>query len=229
MAWIIPLLSALGPVIGAGVQSIANRRNARIQNQYNEPQRQMERFRKAGLNPNLMYTQGNPGNMTPITPTNWQDAIGGAGQRYAQTELTQTQQDVGEQKITESQAKTAIHNVQEKILQNNPYLRPEYVNGVVNIMWNTAKQKQQETDFKLGPPQTGADTAGEATLQLELNRLMESNGLLRADNEIKAEILKSEKFKAELLEVQKNWLKNADITPQHIWQGILLLLTKMAL
>lgn len=32
------------------------------QNQYNSPQQQMQRFSEAGLNPNLIYGQGNPGN-----------------------------------------------------------------------------------------------------------------------------------------------------------------------
>lgn len=33
-----------------------------MNNEYNSPQAQMERFKAAGLNPNLMYTQGTPGN-----------------------------------------------------------------------------------------------------------------------------------------------------------------------
>lgn len=37
-----------------------------LQNQYNSPEMQMERFKSAGLNPNLIYGQGNPGNATVI-------------------------------------------------------------------------------------------------------------------------------------------------------------------
>lgn len=36
------------------------------QNQYNSPQSQMDRFTDAGLNPNLIYSQGNPGNAVNI-------------------------------------------------------------------------------------------------------------------------------------------------------------------
>lgn len=36
-----------------------------MQNAYNSPQAQMERFKAAGLNPNLIYGQGNSGNATP--------------------------------------------------------------------------------------------------------------------------------------------------------------------
>ncbi|AXH77707.1 MAG: DNA pilot protein [Microviridae sp.] len=35
-------------------------------NKYNEPTSQMSRFKSAGLNPNLIYTQGNPGNQTQL-------------------------------------------------------------------------------------------------------------------------------------------------------------------
>jgi len=44
-----------------------------LQNQYNNPQSQMTRFKQAGLNPNLIYGQGSPGNassspkMQPVT------------------------------------------------------------------------------------------------------------------------------------------------------------------
>lgn len=39
----------------------------RMQNEYNSPQAQMNRFQEAGLNPNLIYGQGNAGNAGPIS------------------------------------------------------------------------------------------------------------------------------------------------------------------
>jgi len=41
-------------------------RNWSLQNSYNSPQEQMRRFQQAGLNPNLIYGQGNPGNSGPV-------------------------------------------------------------------------------------------------------------------------------------------------------------------
>ena len=35
-----------------------------LQNEYNSPQAQMKRYEEAGLNPALIYSQGNPGNAT---------------------------------------------------------------------------------------------------------------------------------------------------------------------
>lgn len=42
----------------------ANLRLWREQAEYNKPINQMARYQEAGLNPNLIYSQGNPGNMT---------------------------------------------------------------------------------------------------------------------------------------------------------------------
>lgn len=39
------------------------------QNAYNAPAAQMQRFKDAGLNPNLIYGQGNAGNATPVRST----------------------------------------------------------------------------------------------------------------------------------------------------------------
>lgn len=41
-----------------------------LQNQYNSPQAQMNRFQEAGLNKNLVYSQGNPGNASGISAPN---------------------------------------------------------------------------------------------------------------------------------------------------------------
>lgn len=46
----------------AEFQANYNERMWHMQNEYNTPSAQMERFRAAGLNPNLVYSQGNPGN-----------------------------------------------------------------------------------------------------------------------------------------------------------------------
>ena len=62
-------------LIGSGLQYFFNKKLAekqneynlnmwKLQSEYNSPQAQMERFRAAGLNPNLIYGQGNNGNMS---------------------------------------------------------------------------------------------------------------------------------------------------------------------
>lgn len=74
------------------LQNQTNLQNWRMQNEYNSPQAQMKRFQEAGLNPNLMYGQGNSG-PAPSVPTadvqnpqfrspEWGNAISSGGLGY---------------------------------------------------------------------------------------------------------------------------------------------------
>ena len=85
--------SALGSVVNAVSNASANRTNIKLareqlawnekmwhlNNQYNAPLAQMQRYTEAGLNPNLMYGQGNSGNASspaqgvdaPTVRSNW--------------------------------------------------------------------------------------------------------------------------------------------------------------
>lgn len=108
-----------GGGINAAAQSNLNKRNRRWseqmyerqkadnlafwaqQNSYNSPEQQMARFKAAGLNPNLIYGQGNSGNAGPIstpdaqTPNTrapeWGSGIAAAGaaglQAYHDTQI----------------------------------------------------------------------------------------------------------------------------------------------
>jgi len=95
--------SLLSGLFGSSAQSSANAANLQIarenrewqesmwnkQNEYNTPAAQIERMKSAGLNPALMYSQGNPGNASnppssPATPqmqpiTGFANAVGDAG------------------------------------------------------------------------------------------------------------------------------------------------------
>lgn len=52
------------PLASTWAQNTANRQAIDEQNEYNSPSSQMARYRDAGLNPNLIYSQGNPGNQS---------------------------------------------------------------------------------------------------------------------------------------------------------------------
>lgn len=70
----------LGNILGMSSQSSANRQNVKLareqrewsehmvdkQNAYNSPVQQMARYQAAGLNPNLIYSQGTPGNQSNL-------------------------------------------------------------------------------------------------------------------------------------------------------------------
>lgn len=222
----LALATAVAPVVGGLIQGRHNKSLARFQNAYNTPSAQMQRFRDAGLNPNLVYTQGSSGNMSPITPTNWQSAIGDAPARFTQSELAQTQADVGQQKVEESKIKQEVLKAQEEVLRANPNLDPEYLGHLVQTFIAQAKVKEQEATYLLSSnpdPQTN----GQQKVASEIQALALRNGLLSADSKVKAEIIKSQKFQNELREIQVRWLKEGDVTPQHILNGIMLLLSKL--
>lgn len=227
MAAALPVgLNLVSRLIGGAVQSSANMRLAQYQNEYNSPVNQMKRFAEAGLNPNLVYSQGNAGNMSPITPTNWQGAFGNPGSEFVQSELQQTQADVGQQKIDESKTKQAVMEAQKKVLEANPYLSPEYLNAMVTSMVANAKMKENEAKFYLNQGQDGQNL-GFVKLQRELDALGQRLNLNTADQKMKAEILKSQEFQNALREIQVKWMKDGDITPQHMLNGIMLLLSKL--
>lgn len=57
--------SAINGLLSFGMAHYQNKlaiQNWKMQNEYNSPKNQMARFAEAGLNPNLIYGSGNPGN-----------------------------------------------------------------------------------------------------------------------------------------------------------------------
>jgi hypothetical protein len=100
--FIIPgaALAEMGIKAGiSGIQAWSNRLWQKRQWEkmlaYNTPGRQMDRFRKAGLNPNLIYSQGSPGN-APGFPTGGQASppntdIPGALLKDSQSKLASSQ------------------------------------------------------------------------------------------------------------------------------------------
>lgn len=81
---------------------------------YNAPSAQMQRFRDAGLNPNLMYTQGGPGNVDQFPQyspyqvdfSGRQDLYAGAGEAFQQglSTYTDLERFGSEQKVREAEA-----------------------------------------------------------------------------------------------------------------------------
>lgn len=65
LPWIISGASTIGSAL---LQNAGNRANQDAMNQYNSPQAQMARYGAAGLNPNLIYGQGTPGNQPSAVP-----------------------------------------------------------------------------------------------------------------------------------------------------------------
>lgn len=216
----------------------------KFQLDYNTPVNQMKRFKEAGLNPNLVYGQGSPGNMVSApnvaapTPTRRPEmGIPMLGTEFAQARLMASQADLINTKNEESQVKQDLVKVQTAVAKANPYLAPGYVDSLVSQLKSTAALKKQEADFKLeqvtgylnGKPAelANAPARGYVMMMAQWQNLQEKYKLTSADQKIKAEILQSKQFQNDIAEIQAKWMTEGQITSQHVYQFIMLLLSSM--
>jgi len=227
-----------------------NERLQKEQRVYDSPESQMARYKAAGLNPHLIYgSGGSPGGTFPfsspgIAPArldapdaSYPDIAGSflqAGQAIASTELAQ-------QKTTESEHKTALIDIQTDIAKSNPMLNPYVYRATIFSMEAIANQKAQEARY-LGDFADGAkNTRVEQKIQASIDQMFQSLGLgaleqegkrldlktKAIDQEIKNKILESKEYMNALQKIQVEWMKDGDFTPQHIFQGLMLILQKM--
>lgn len=221
------------------------------QRAYDAPQQQMERYKKAGLNPHLIYGNGSsagqafPIDAGQIAPAridapdaSYPDIAGNflrAGQSLATMGLNNS-------RIEESQARTALTEMQTEIAKTNPMLDSRVAKSVIDSTLAVAHLKEVEANQWSKSRQTmewnkTAFDDAEATITIssriadkieaEVQAMQQRIGLNTADLEIKNKILQSKEFENAVKEIQAKWLKDAEITPEHIRQGLMLLLTKM--
>lgn len=210
----------------------------REQREYDTPQKQMERYKAAGLNPHLIYGTGSsagqafPIDAGQIAPAridapdaSYPDIAGNflrAGQSLAGMGLTN-------QRIEESLARTALTELQTDIAKTNPMLSPSVANWVASSLEETARQKALTSRYMLhqNVGETIADTRMGKMVDAEVEAMTQKLGLNTADLQIKNRILQSKEFENAVKEIQAKWLKDAEISPEHIRQGLMLILTKM--
>lgn len=224
----------------------------KFQLDYDSPAAQMQRYKDAGLNPNLVYGQGTPGNMgdpgrfptVPGVQVGAVDAssLGSLGTEFQQARLMAAQTDLTRTKNDESTYRSELIQAQRDVARANPYLNKGYVDSLVATMKATADMKSQEARFKLEEVmgtygQTDVykpQQRGMLMMQEQMDQLFTKHGIdrrksgnLDADLKLKAEVFKSKEFQNDLQKIQVEWMKNGDITPQHIYQGIFMLLQSM--
>lgn len=241
-------MNVAGNLFGAHQQQRNNMRLARYQANknmellkyqldYNAPSAQMQRFKDAGLNPNLMYGQGSAGNWDSpqkypdIQPANYQAALSNLGTQVQQARLMSSQADLNYQKKDESGIKQDLMKAQKDLVKANPYLDANYMNALINNMVYSTSIKESQSmlmnyQAKTYDQATGY-SIGEQKINADLQLLEQRFKLNQADLKVKAQIIQSKDFENALKEIQVNWMKNKEITPQHIYMGIMLLLQKL--
>jgi len=221
----------------AKTQADANERYQAEQNEYNKPTNQIARFQEAGLNPNLIYGQGSPGNQSAalsypeIRPT---DLLSGRKtasdtvQEFNQTRLTNAQVSAQNASTMQKHAQTEVAKLQAQVIAKNPLLDDAGFKATIQSLVTTANLKQEQLrGQKIANTQAaGMGPAALAKVWQETKLLEQKFNLNTQDAKIKAEVLKSKEFQNAILEVQKKFMADGDIGPQQILQFVQLLLMK---
>lgn len=212
---------------------------------YDSPQAQMQRFIEAGLNPHMIYGggSGSAGQAFPIhapqmpgvnvgsVDASYPDVVSpflAASQVQASTALQAAKTD-------ESVLKQALIKVQTEIAATNPMLSPGVAKNVAEEMEATALLKARQAQFRKAhwfedhtpDGMARARRVYVAEIEMQIEAMAQRLGLNTSDLAIKNSIFESKEFDNALKEIQMNWLKNGDVTPEHIRQGLMLLLSKM--
>lgn len=215
-------------------QNAANEQYLAEQNAYNSPASQMQRFQDARLNPNLIYGQGNPGNQsTPQQSERYEqryDNVTPAAIQLAnQTQLMQSQVQAQNANTLKTNAQESLIKLQEKVLARNPLMNDEALGAIVENLVMSAQIKGTEWNMGLSKLRVQNSTEGMQVAKMgqEIELLSQRFDLGTQDQKIKANIIQSKEFQNAILEVQKKFMTDSEMTPQHILQFIQLLLMKI--
>lgn len=232
----------------AQFQADANERYLQQQLEWDSPVNQMKRFKEAGLNPHLIYGSGTPGNQSQplrypdIKVADVQQIAPQAIQLGNQTALAMSQVQAVNAKTVKDSVQTGLYRLQGKVLERNPLLDEAGFKAIIDGLVSSADIKAAEaglkdqdlrwrgtqiTDMKRSGKDIALSPIGFQIMERQLDMLDQKFSLGTQDSRIKSQILQSKEFQNALLEVQKQWMTNADITPQHIYQFIQMLLMKM--
>lgn len=239
MVWLAPAIAATAGL----VSSIAARRSAKKDyermNRYNAPKEQMRRFQDAGLSPSLMYGQGNAGNQSSTPPPiDFSRVTPEAIQAMNTTRMTQAQVEAVNANTRRVGVLTQVNELQRDVLKKNPYLNESAYNAIISSLKASAESKAARAglDRSIGEfygRRAYVEGIGETDvmgikLDREMMLLNDRFNLNQYDQKIKAQVIESKEFQNALSEIQMKWMRDAEITPQHIYQFIIMLLQKIA-
>lgn len=213
-----------------------NRELQREQREYDSPEAQKKRYIEAGLNPNLIY--GSPtsaGSAFPIDAGQVPGArvdppdasfpdVAGAFIRSGQAVLGGVNTAARTQ---ESLMRTQAIELQNEIARTNPMLRPEVAAAVADSLESTAAYKARDARIWMNTPNGEEQSRQWQKINNELEATFQRLGLNTADLQIKNKILESKEFENVIKELNAKWLKDSQVTPEHIRQGLMLILQKM--
>lgn len=202
----------------------------KYQNEYNSPKEQMARFDEAGLNPNLVYSQGNAGNMSSVPqapmeePAQWQAILPDAVLKMQQAKLMESQTSLNNIRVDESVVKQELMVAQKELVRANPYMNKSYVDSFVTQMQAIAALKKQEMQYMLSTTDAplgsldfskGGIQVGHQKMFKEFEILSKRFDLMSSDQQIKSQVFQSKEFQNAILEIQKKFLADGELNASH--------------
>jgi len=223
----------------AQFQANANEKYLQQQNAYNTPKAQIGRYMEAGLNPHLIYGTGSAsaGNQSSaltypdIKSLDLQGAgrdIAGSFQRINEGRLMDAQINATNATTRQKTAQADLVKLQAQVVAKNPLLDDAGYKAMIDGLIASASLKQEQVTSEKNKISKFEAISGHEVAKVynEVKILEQRFRLGEKDEKIKAEVLKSKEFQNAILEVQKKFMTDADITPQHILQFVQLLLMK---
>lgn len=215
--WIPAAIAAGGSLISGIGSAITSRKNTRDtiranramaeyqweknlemwhrQNEYNAPAQQMNRFREAGLNPNLIYGQGNPGNAGTLPQYSapridykrtFPQNIGGIIQQFQDVNMraaaidnVRAQEELTRSKATTEAVKQQIMGIDEKSKGLNLRIL-QYLEQTQKEM-GTEKLRALQQSITESEARTALSDL-KAAYQEELNRMLIEKGITPRDS-----------------------------------------------
>lgn len=204
---------------------------------YNSPAMQMQRFKAAGLNPNLIYGQGNPGNTSgrpqssdsffPSMLQNFNpfEALGTLMQtiawskemeyKDAQTAALRESASLTGQKFFTEQQKFQLTNAQYEFMLKN---YPELLKKI--------QMENQITEQTMDYDVSAARLRNER-IEAEIMNMFKKSNLLDEDLKIKREVLSNKEFQNKLIEIQTKFMQNGEISNGQLFQLIMSVVFKL--
>lgn len=215
----------------AKFQASANEKYLRDQLQYNSPENQMRLFKRAGLNPHLIYGQAGP--ITQSAPLQHPEVrprdfsqLAQVAPLLNQSRLANSQIDAQQVDNLKKAAETDLKRIQTSVAKANPLLDQSVLDSVISSMKLAANLKANEFEKSFIELQWFKEK-GVSKMDAELNVLVQKYDLGRADQKIKAEVLKSKEFQNDLIELQKKFMQDGDVSSGQILMFLQSLLLKL--
>lgn len=229
-SWLAAGIQSAGGVFGSMIAARANKkawerqvqteqaiweRDTKYQEQYNSPQAQMERFKAAGLNPNLIYGQGTPGNVSVTgTVPRAESYLKGAEPFIQMTANAFSEGLLFAAELRKKNAEADLINVRREGAElTNEQLSQRIV--AFDAQFPELMRKLRR-DNEIGEVTKdwqiiGARSANQKLYQ-DVKMNLQRMGILSLDDQIRTEVLESKRVQNELLQLQRDFLKEGDVS-----------------